>query len=134
MNLRKIVFFAIVLIVAVSALSFVSANEKVTVCGVDFSIPDGYEQTHKEDMPGYLEYTYTNEQYHSDQIVLHVAKMDRNLTSVYKDSDVFEPTSIGGHDGYVGPRGQDILFAYQAGGKVAEVTAKDETTIALVIS
>lgn len=131
MNIKKIVLFTVILMIAISSLSMVSANMKVTTEGISFFIPDQYEETMKDISSEHSkEIKYTN-----GHDTIRIAVSDTKLEDAYGNIPNVKKTSMGGHEGYKLSVGNDtIRFAYQENGKLVQIDANNEQTIEYIMS
>lgn len=126
--MKKIVLFGLILVIAISSLSMVSASQEITKNGVKFNIPDGYHETSN---------TSTKVVYYdgSDRLTIFVYENDNvDLDHRYANSADHQKTTINGHEGYKSSFGANrISFEYKDNGKHVEVIAPTEDIISSVI-
>ena len=149
MDMKKVLVLGLFLVVAVSAVAAISATEELTLDGIQFKIPDGYnvvekstdtsDSNDKEDIDGTPVDTEVNAEYKNaagDKLEFKVGtknngKIDSiNLTNAQKKQ-------IAGKDGFLIKEVDDgkdkYNFEYLQDGKLVKITAVSEDIISQVI-
>lgn len=154
MNYKRIIFFVIILVVAVSALSAVSAyldsagitpfsvDTKVNVDGHDFMIPAGYGEDTKEHKDGVYENGYKNYKrtYFNDDVdmigitIFYSDDGHEMELETFKEADSIEKTISGKH-GYLEKSDNSDLyfFTYVEDNKCILLSAPDESMFSKII-
>ena len=134
---------------AVSAIALVSAAETVTLDGIQFKIPDGFNLTEQdsdasepgdsEDVEGTPVDTENSKEYINaagEKLELKVGS--KNNQKIDKLTPVGEKKNIAGKDGYFYTETDDgrteYKFEYLQDGKVVKINAPSEDIIKSVIS
>lgn len=149
MDMKKVLVLGLFLVVAVSAVAAISATEELTLDGIQFKIPDGYnvvekstdtsDSNDKEDIDGTIVDTEVSSEYKNaagDELEFKVGtknngKIDSiNLTNAQKKQ-------IAGKDGFLLKEVDDgkdkYKFEYLQDGKLVKITAVSEDIISQVI-
>ena len=153
LNMKKLLTFALFLVVvvsAVSAISAVSAAQDVTLEGIHFKILDGYNSVEKdldsskpadtEDIDGTNVDTKVTSEYKDSsgtEIEIEIgSRKNKNIDSI--NSGKGEKKSIAGKDGFLIKDTDDgkvkYKFEYLQDGKIVKISAPSEDIISQVIA
>ncbi|MDO5831516.1 MAG: hypothetical protein Q4Q14_01650 [Methanobrevibacter sp.] len=134
--------FAIVMIgCAYAADSTESANNTVTISGINFTIPEGMTENVAEEIINETgtddDYTFlTNSKTFEDDeniVVVSVSTYEQNLTEDYL-KDIGEKTTIGNTTGYLEDMGVLTLFSYIQDNDLVVITSNNKTLVEETLS
>ena len=134
--------FAIVMIgCAYAADSTESANNTVTISGINFIIPEGMTENVAEEVINETgnddDYTFlTNSKTFEDDeniVVVSVSTYEQNLTEDYL-KDIGEKTTIGNTTGYLEDMGFLTLFSYIQDNDLVVITSNNKTLVEETLS
>ena len=149
MDMKKVLVLGLFLVVAVSAVAAISATEELTLDGIQFKIPDGYnvvekstdtsDSNDKEDIDGTPVDTEVNAEYKNaagDKLEFKVGtKNNRKIDSINPANA--QKKQIAGKDGFLIKEVDDgkdkYNFEYLQDGKLVKITAVSEDIISQVI-
>ena len=148
MDKKKVLVLALFLVVVVSTVTAISAAEEITLEGIKFKIPDGYNAVEKETdategadvehMDGTAVDKEVTSEYKNaagDELELHVGiKNNQKIDSINPGGD---KKSIAGKDGFLIKEMDDgkdkYKFEYLQDGKIVKISAVSEDIISQAI-
>lgn len=128
LNLKSIIIIIAVVIILIGAFSFVMGNGDVTVNGISFHIPNGYDKVEEVNLDEGVEgegFTYTNDETH-DFIKIEVRNVDMDDINDLKINfpAVKQSKTINGKEGILAMDSQSRNhFYYLEGDKLVCINA-----------
>lgn len=128
LNLKSIIIIIAVVIILIGAFSFVMGNGDVTVNGISFHIPNGYDKVEEVNLDEGVEgegFTYTNDENH-DFIKIEVRNVDMDDINDLKINfpAVKQSKTINGKEGILAMDSQSRNhFYYLEGDKLVCINA-----------
>ena len=128
LNLKSIIIIIAVVIILIGAFSFVMGNGDVTVNGISFHIPNGYDKVEEVNLDEGVEgegFTYTNDENH-DFIKIEVRNVDMDDINDLKINfpAVKQSKTINGKEGILAMDSQSRNhFYYVEGDKLVCINA-----------
>ncbi|WP_296883385.1 hypothetical protein [uncultured Methanobrevibacter sp.] len=149
MDMKKVLVLGLFLVVAVSAVAAISATEELTLDGIQFKIPDGYnvvekstdtsDSNDKEDIDGTPVDTEVNAEYKNaagDKLEFKVGTKNNGKIDSINPANA-QKKQIAGKDGFLIKEVDDgkdkYNFEYLQDGKLVKITAVSEDIISQVI-
>lgn len=149
MDMKKVLVLGLFLVVAVSAVAAISATEELTLDGIQFKIPDGYNVVEKstdtsnsddkEDIDGTPVDTEVNAEYKNaagDKLEFKVGTKNNGKIDSINPANA-QKKQIAGKDGFLIKEVDDgkdkYNFEYLQDGKLVKITAVSEDIISQVI-
>ena len=149
MDMKKVLVLGLFLVVAVSAVAAISATEELTLDGIQFKIPDGYNVVEKstdtsnsddkEDIDGTPVDTEVNAEYKNaagDKLEFKVGTKNKGKIDSINPANA-QKKQIAGKDGFLIKEVDDgkdkYNFEYLQDGKLVKITAVSEDIISQVI-
>ena len=149
MDMKKVLVLGLFLVVAVSAVAAISATEELTLDGIQFKIPDGYnvvekstdtsDSDDKEDIDGTPVDTEVNAEYKNaagDKLEFKVGTKNNGKIDSINPANA-QKKQIAGKDGFLIKEVDDgkdkYNFEYLQDGKLVKITAVSEDIISQVI-
>ena len=149
MDMKKVLVLGLFLVVAVSAVAAISATEELTLAGIQFKIPDGYnvvekstdtsDSNDKEDIDGTPVDTEVNAEYKNaagDKLEFKVGTKNNGKIDSINPANA-QKKQIAGKDGFLIKEVDDgkdkYNFEYLQDGKLVKITAVSEDIISQVI-
>ena len=147
--MKKVLVLGLFLVVAVSAVAAISATEELTLDGIQFKIPDGYnvvekstdtsDSNDKEDIDGTPVDTEVNAEYKNaagDKLEFKVGTKNNGKIDSINPANA-QKKQIAGKDGFLIKEVDDgkdkYNFEYLQDGKLVKITAVSEDIISQVI-
>lgn len=149
MDMKKVLVLGLFLVVVVSAVAAISATEELTLDGIQFKIPDGYNVVEKstdtsnsddkEDIDGTPVDTEVNAEYKNaagDKLEFKVGTKNNGKIDSINPANA-QKKQIAGKDGFLIKEVDDgkdkYNFEYLQDGKLVKITAVSEDIISQVI-
>ena len=149
MDMKKVLVLGLFLVVVVSAVAAISATEELTLEGIQFKIPDGYnvvekstdtsDSNDKEDIDGTPVDTEVNAEYKNaagDKLEFKVGTKNNGKIDSINPANA-QKKQIAGKDGFLIKEVDDgkdkYNFEYLQDGKLVKITAVSEDIISQVI-
>ena len=149
MDMKKVLVLGLFLVVAVSAVAAISATEELTLDGIQFKIPDGYnvvekstdtsDSNDKEDIDGTPVDTEVTSEYKNaagDKLEFKVGTKNNGKIDSINPANA-QKKQIAGKDGFLIKEVDDgkdkYNFEYLQDGKLVKITAVSEDIISQVI-
>ena len=149
MDMKKVLVLGLFLVVVVSAVAAISATEELTLDGIQFKIPDGYnvvekstdtsDSNDKEDIDGTPVDTEVNAEYKNaagDKLEFKVGTKNNGKIDSINPANA-QKKQIAGKDGFLIKEVDDgkdkYNFEYLQDGKLVKITAVSEDIISQVI-
>ena len=142
MNIKYVVLFVAVLMIAISSLSLVSADMldflgggEGNVNGIDFNIPEGFNRQDVNANDS-IKANFSND-HTIFTIIVH--NPDSNIkpegfnNDISKKFDSYQKKSISGHDGFLVNVKKRVYFTYLENNQVVEINAPNKKFISQLI-
>lgn len=138
MNLKRVLLISLILIALAASLTVVSADKAIKIDGVNFNIPDGFEENKSSSVDG-IELTYANEydakgygklfSDGNDEIIIMILEPESVSADDLNEFDVSRgctSKTINGIEGLYSGDGEDFSFSFIEDGKYCVITASNE--------
>lgn len=135
---RKIFFTLALVAIMLASISFVSAEQNITIDGVDFHIPDGFaedpnhETVNEHHSQGSVNYVTNGKLFEKGNTIIAI------LVAEYEGFEVSDDVvanvggdakTINGVDGYLKQDTIYYVFSYEKDGKLVTISSTDEDEI-----
>jgi hypothetical protein len=133
MNSKKIFIACLIIVIAASSISLISATTQETINGINFTIPDGYVKSDDVSIVADMFLMEVYENPDGKTLSFRITPGDSHSLDNLKKSGYVDKT-IANKQGMLYKGWEKVTFAYMDGDKLVKIIAPDEATVEIVLS